>query len=497
MKYSPLRWRAEHFNGTDWDQRAERNAIYKLIDDPATYPKPELSNVSLPQRSSLSLGRITRFANSLTKGGPPKAMISKRPGKDWADDVDKLHGNYDYLIFSNIYHKHPAVRGDLLQWCGWMLRDVGVHGFRIDAAQHFSSNFLREWISAAHSASYQRYGHGAFVVGEVLTGEVDRLLRWLDAVGDPSDLECGRHPHVYAFDFPLLFSFSRVSEDVVRGSRNADLRTLLPGPANEPKKIALVASRPAQAVTVVASHDTQLGQACATPMDAGLKALFYAFILLRIDGLPCVFWGDLVGTGGPEAEAPSCQVPISSPQMAFTQSKIGRSSTSHPNSSRPTSSRQKTGFMSTQAFVSISSTRPTSLHLSRPLLPSLMLARHFFAYGQQRDYFASASCIGWSRVGTHDRPGCVVVLSIADPGTWLQIKIAAGSSGERWVDILREETDGIGGRSESAVLISREGKGDFGVGGRAVAVYVSEVALHGTQTRWPVACDEVLKQFGP
>ena len=35
MKYSKMKWRAEHFNGIDWDQSAQRNAIFKLVDDPA------------------------------------------------------------------------------------------------------------------------------------------------------------------------------------------------------------------------------------------------------------------------------------------------------------------------------------------------------------------------------------------------------------------------------------------------------------------------------
>ncbi|CAK3803501.1 related to glucan 1,4-alpha-maltohexaosidase precursor [Lecanosticta acicola] len=423
MKYSSLKWRAEHFNGTDWDQRAKKNALYKLIDDPATYPKPNKEQIPIANKPTQGFNRLARFAGTVSNAISDRVAPPRRPGKGWAEDVDKTHGNYDYLIFSNIFYAHPDVQKDVLRWGQWMIQDTGVHGFRLDAAQHFSWNFIRNWITQVQVASRNRYGKDAMIVGEVWAAEVSRQLRWLDFVTPPGSpvLAC-------AFDSPLLYSFSRISEDVRKGSKNADLRTLLSGPGH-PDKHALVSVRPHQAVTFVTNHDTQPGQTSFTPVDASLKSLFYAFILLRREGHPCVFWGDLYGTRGKNTEAPACQATVLSSGM--------------PDSLQPQNS-------------------------TRSLLPSLMLARKLFAYGQQKDYFDSMSCIGWNRSGTHDRPGCVVIMSIGPPSKWTIKKMAAGRPGEKWVDILSEKE----GRPE--IVIDNKGFGVFACKGRSVSVYVNE-----------------------
>lgn len=435
-----MKWRAEHFNGTDWDQRTKKNAIYKLIDDPATYPKPNKEQLPMPSKATHGMNRLARFAGAVSNAIADRPAPSRRPGKGWAEDVDGEHGNNDYLIFSNLYYGHPEVRQDVLRWGQWMVEDVGIHGFRLDAVQHFSWNFCREWIAKVQTTSRQKFGKNAFVVGEVWAPEVTRQLRWLDCVV-PSGSENG----VYAFDAPLLYSFSRISEDVRRGSKNADLRTFLTG-SGDPEKHALVAVRPHQAVTLVTNHDTQAGQSSFVPMDASLKSLFYAFVLLRRDGHPCVFWGDLYGTLGPESEGPACQVPIL----------------------RPT---PQSGM----------SNGHTSAKATRCLLPSLMLARKLFAYGLQKDYLDSMSCIGWTRAGTHDRPGCAVIMSVGAPNQWTIKKMTIGQPGEKWIDILSEKE----GRPE--IVIDTKGCGVFACRGKSVSVYVNEQCVDAT--RFPLAFD--------
>lgn len=418
MKYSPLKWTAEHFSGTDWDQRTQRNAIYKIIDDPATYPKPNQEQLPMPSKSTLGFNRLAKFAKdamtNALQDSSERQNLSRRPGKGWAEDVDKLHGNHDYLMFSNIYYAHPDARRDVMQWGQWMVQNTGVRGFRLDAAAHIPRKFIREWIASVQHSDTQRHRRNVFVVGEVWSPKAKGLLEWLDAVTPP-----GSPLLAHAFDTPLLYSFSRVSEDVRKGSRNADLRTLLSGPGQSGKQ-ALITLRPEQAITFVTNHDTQPGQASHTPMGSTIKTLFYAFILLRQEGHPSVFWGDLYGTLGDKAQGPACQIP-----------------------------------------------RGISSSDTRSGLPSLMLARKLFAYGTQRDYIDSMSCIGWTRAGTYDRPGCVVVMSIGPAEEWTIKKMAAGKPGERWIDILSEET----GRPE--VAIDEEGCGVFACRGMGVCVYVN------------------------
>lgn len=433
MKYSDLKWTAEHFSGTDWCQKTQRNAIYKIIDDPATYPRPNQEEL-LPasSKSTSSFNRLAKFAkeavSSALHDSPERSLALKRPGKGWAEDVDKLHGNYDYLMFSNVYYAHPDVRRDVLNWGRWMVHDTGVRGFRLDAAQHIPRNFVREWIATVQETSVRRHNKDVFVVGEFWSSKAQGLLDWLDAVTPP-----GSSVLAHAFDTPLLYSFSRVSEDVRKGSRNADLRTLLPGPG-QPGKQALITLRPEQAVTFVTNHDTQPGQSSYTPMGSTIKSLFYAFILLRQEGHPSVFWGDLYGTLGEKSEGPACQVACQDASSDI-----------------------------------------------RSNLPSLMLARKLFAYGTQKDYIDSMSCIGWTRAGTRDRPGCAVVMSIGSADKWTIKKMAIGMPGERWIDVLSEEQ----GRPE--IVIDEEGCGVFACRGMSVCVYVN-AEVPATE-RFPVRFD--------
>ena len=230
-----------------------------------------------------------------------------------------------------------------------------------------------------------------------------------------------------AFDAPLLHNFSRMSTDIENASDNVDFR----GVAGK----SLIESRPQSAVTVVTNHDTQPGQTSFTPMDSRLKTLFYAYILLRKEGLPCVFWGDVFGTDGPHGQPAACQ----------------------------------------------------SLDGTRPVLPDLVLARHLFAYGEQTDHDDDdgKNCIAWTRAGTHDLPGCVVLLSISPMGQQrVRTRRLAGRPGEVWFDVLAEVDD------ESAeVTIEDDGYGGFSCEGMWAAVYVKRRG-EGTE-RFPVSTPAV------
>jgi len=83
---------------------------------------------------------------------------------------------------------------------------------------------------------------------------------------------------------------------------------------------------------------------------AGFKLQAYALILLRCQGLPCIFYGDLF------------------PNRECYDPRIGKK------------------------------------------LERLIRARKQFAYGSTTDYFQYRNCIGFVRSGDGERPGCVVVV---------------------------------------------------------------------------------------
>ncbi|EHA50355.1 hypothetical protein MCOR27_000199 [Pyricularia oryzae] len=172
----------------------------------------------------------------------------------------------------------------------------------------------------------------------------------------------------------------------------------------------LVQREPINAVTLVMNHDTQPGQALEVPIADWFKPLAHALILLRSSGYPCVWYGDLYGTKAEEPAPPSC----------------GGS------------------------------------------LPKMLLARKLYAYGEQADYFDYATCLGWVKYGTWDRPyGCAVVISNAGAGE-KRMHVGEMHAGETWTDLL--------GWSDEEVVIGEDGFGLFKCGQCSVSVYVNKDA---------------------
>lgn len=271
--------------------------------------------------------------------------------KGWSESVDNEQGNADYMMFADVDYSHPEVEADVKNWGVWITKELGLKGFRLDAVQHFSERFTNEWVDNLR----EQCGDDIFLVGEFWVGDVDQMMPWLERMNHKFCL----------YDAPLLYNFSSISK-----TEAADLRKVFDD--------TLVQKAPVMSVTVVMNHDTQPGQTVETPIEGFFKPLAYSLILLRKEGYPCVFYGDMYGMKGKNPEPPSCG---------------GK-------------------------------------------LADLMLARKLYAYGSQEDYLDDANCIGWVRRGTWDKPaGLACVMSNKGPG---QIRMAVGKehTGEKWTDVL-------------------------------------------------------------
>ncbi|KAK9378957.1 glycoside hydrolase superfamily [Kockiozyma suomiensis] len=283
-----------------------------------------------------------------------KTAIYKIQGefKAWAAAVDTEKGNFDYLMFADIDHAHPEVKQDINDWGVWIAKLLSLRGMRFDAVKHFSEDYLREFIENLKANVKEDF----FFVGEFWKDSLADMTAYLDRMeGSKFSL----------FDAPLVYNFSEASK-----TESYDLRKIYNG--------SLVQARPVAAVTLVMNHDTQPHQALEAPIEGFFKPLAYALILLRREGYPCVFWGDLEGILGEFAEEPSCG---------------GQ-------------------------------------------LPDIILARKLYAYGDQNDYFDFETCVGWVRRGTWDKPdGMAVVISNAGPGE-KRMFVGEDHKNEVWTDVL-------------------------------------------------------------
>ena len=245
--------------------------------------------------------------------------------------------------------KNPEVIEECLNWGKWYLDITKADGFRLDAVKHIDAGFYREWIKTLRNETKDEL----FAVGEYWSGDVSKLHRYITETNGEISL----------FDVPLHYNLYNASKD-----ESYDLTKIL--------EKTLVKENPSKAVTFVDNHDTQPGQSLESYIERWFKASAYSLILLRDEGYPCVFFGDLYGI-------------------------------KHDNIS-PVDG-----------------------------LESLINLRKEKAYGKQNDYFDNPNCIGWTREGDseHIKSGLAVLIS-NKYDTEKKMFIGTNFSGERFIDAM-------------------------------------------------------------
>ena len=189
--------------------------------------------------------------------------------KQWDDEVDTEEGNYDYLMGCDLDMSSPKVIKELHDWGKWYLDTVPADGVRLDALKHIRFTFFESWLQDMN----RHTGKNLFAVVEYWKSDVHKLLHYLDVNNNCLSL----------FDVSLHYNLYNAANS----SGTYDMGSILNN--------TLMISRPMNAVTFVDNHDTQPGQALSSFVMGWFKPLAYALILLRSEGLPCVFYGDLFG----------------------------------------------------------------------------------------------------------------------------------------------------------------------------------------------------------
>ncbi|SJL09793.1 related to alpha-amylase [Armillaria ostoyae] len=289
-KYSTFRWNQTHFSGLDWDDRTRTKGIYRI----------------------------------------------EGPGhKGWSKNVDRELGNYDYLLGIDIDHRHPAVQEDLFSWGSWILQaahlqTTGAVGFRLDAIKHIDQKFLISFIERARSQNPRM-----LAVSEYWSGDVKSIMPYIRAFKGQTAF----------FDVPLHMNFNQASLHWTR----YDLRTILNN--------TLAKLKPRDAVTFVDNHEqlshysTVEGQSLESWVGSNFKIQAYTIILLREEGYPCVFYGDIY------------------PDFECHDAEVARN------------------------------------------VIRLIAARKLYAYGPTHEYPYDKTCIGFVRLGDSTHQGCAVLLS--------------------------------------------------------------------------------------
>lgn len=222
-KYSDFIWDFRCFTGVDWDDERKEHGIFKIVNE---------------------------------------------YGEDWEPMLGDEKGNFDYLMFSDIEFRNPAVKDELLRWGKWYIDQTGIDGFRLDAAKHMSSSFFAEWLGGLREHAQAEL----FAVGEY-AGPLNLMQEFLMATQGSLSL----------FDFPLHDKFTTISKT----PEEHDIRQIF--------EDTLTGVDPTHSVTFVDNHDTQALREFESDTKDWFRPHAYALILLRQEGYPCIFFPDIYG----------------------------------------------------------------------------------------------------------------------------------------------------------------------------------------------------------
>ena len=191
--------------------------------------------------------------------------------RDWKQAVSKEKGNYDYLMFADIDHYNNDVRGELFRWIEWLINETKIDGIRYDALKHIDSNFINDFTNHILAIKNDMY-----FVGEYWENNQENLIQYIDSTSQNVDL----------FDVTLHYKLYEAS----KSREHFDLTKLFENSVESQRRM--------NSVTFVDNHDSQLGQSLESWIDEWFRQSAYAFILLKRDGYPCVFFGDLFNIDG-------------------------------------------------------------------------------------------------------------------------------------------------------------------------------------------------------
>jgi alpha-amylase len=293
---------------------------------------------------------------------------------------------------ADIEFRNPYVREELKKWGIWYMETTGIDGLRLDALKHINYTFFNEWLDYLRDHFKKNF----MCIGEYWRNSVETLLKYIEVTQ-------GR---IQLFDSPLHFNFHEAS----LRKNDYDLRKIFDN--------SLVQQKPELAITFVDNHDTQPLQSLQSPVDFWFKPLAYALILLREQGVPCVFY--------------------------------------------PTIYEAKYWDRNGDQDIYIELN-------SLPCVQHMIQARCHVAYGPQRDYFDHSNTIGWTREGTGKKrySGCAVVMTNGSAGE-KNMEVGKRQAGKTFVDVC--------GSRQDKVIIDANGWGKFFVNDASVSVWVREDA---------------------
>ncbi len=213
----------------------------------------------------------------------------------WSDYYQGLRS--DIILGSDIDYEHADTRAEMIRWTKWLVKEVGVDGFRVDAIRHIHTPFIKEWaikIKKFMRSIGKGENNGLLMFGESWDGWTERLKSYLEGRPENTDLNysagegprnyCGIDNSMSLFDVPLHYVFRKIAKKNF-SSPQVRMKDL--------PNHGLISERPDKAITFVDNHDTVPTQELASYIPVHTKIQAYTYILLNEFGTPTVYYRDL------------------------------------------------------------------------------------------------------------------------------------------------------------------------------------------------------------
>lgn len=78
-----------------------------------------------------------------------------------------------FLVGADIDHRHPEVYQDFFDFGKWVVDEVGIAGFRLDAIKHIDESFMSKFISETRNNTNMSR---LFAVGEFWKDECETFF---------------------------------------------------------------------------------------------------------------------------------------------------------------------------------------------------------------------------------------------------------------------------------------------------------------------------------
>lgn len=186
----------------------------------------------------------------------------------------------------NIDHSQDFVRKDLKEWLGWLRKDIGYDGWRLDFVRGFWGGYVKDYIDATlpYFAVGEYWDSLSYTYGEMEYNQDahrQRIIDWINAAGGSAG----------AFDVTTKGILHAVLERCEYW-RLSDPKGKPPG---------VIGWWPSRAITFIENHDTGSTQG-HWRFPGGKEMQGYAYILTH-PGTPSVFYDHLFSHYQPEISA--------------------------------------------------------------------------------------------------------------------------------------------------------------------------------------------------